>query len=297
MRVPTPGAFQQFYGRCAHPAWLMTPNGALLCANAALLAAAGREGEAAPALDGLFDAATQQRFANIAARLRDSRADETITAVLARQDGERPALTASLRAIEERGDVVALFAEARASASQSVDRAAYNALLDEHQRFKELLENTPDGFYVYRRHPDGSFEYPYFNSKFYEILGLQPEHIRADPHVVLSPAHEEDRERVKAEIQHGVETMSPIEIQHRINHVTRGVRTVLARSNTFCQDDVVVRVGCMRDITEQLALEERSAQARKELAHAHHRLTSITNAAPIGIYEFRLDPNGEAEAV
>ncbi|ARE40785.1 diguanylate cyclase/phosphodiesterase (GGDEF & EAL domains) with PAS/PAC sensor(s) [Rhodovulum sp. P5] len=173
---------------------------------------------------------------------------------------------------------------------------AGEALRIAHERLNTLNNNSATALFEYRISAEGEIDVPYFSDKLPEITGVSRAEIEADGAAFERHVHPDDFFGVHATLEKAGRDLTPVTFKHRLNHPTNGLRWVLASVTPSAQPDgAIVFYSSMLDITDQMSAEERAAQAGEELKRAHEQLNSVANVAPVGIYQFRLCPDGTGD--
>ncbi len=174
--------------------------------------------------------------------------------------------------------------------------AAADAVRKTNERFIKLTENAPGALFEHRRHPNGREEFHFVSSTLLDIMGVAMTDVRADAANMFARVPPEDRDKVRAAMARSAETQDRLEISHRVMHPEKGLRWVLIAVDTVAQPDGVrTGYGSVLDITERRATERRAVQATADLAHAHERLTYLTDGATVGLFETRMHSDGRME--
>ena len=174
--------------------------------------------------------------------------------------------------------------------------AAAVAVRKTNERFIKLTENAPGALFEHRRHPNGREEFHFVSSTLLDIMGVTLTDVRADAANMFARVPQEDRDKVRAAMARSAETQARVEFTHRVMHPEDGVRWVLVAFETVPQPDGgQAGYGSVVDITERRETENRAAQAVEDLAHAHERLTYLTDGATVGLFETRMRSDGGME--
>ncbi|HJQ26966.1 MAG TPA: PAS domain S-box protein [Blastocatellia bacterium] len=172
-----------------------------------------------------------------------------------RRDGEQRILYASGRAVfNEAGDFVRMVGTAQDVTEQ---RRAEEALLESEQRYRSLVELSPEAIAV---HCEGKFVY--MNSAGLNMFGAaSPDEIIGKP--VLGTVHPDYQEIVLARIrQNGEGKQSGLMQQRLIRLDGKPIEAEVTGIPTMYQSKPAVQI-VIRDITEQRRLEEQLRQSQK----------------------------------
>ncbi|QCJ47861.1 PAS domain-containing protein [Haloprofundus sp. MHR1] len=114
---------------------------------------------------------------------------------------------------------------------------------------------------------------------FAKTFGIDPEAAREGVPLdrYVSAIHEDDRDRVTAEIEEAVESCGEYESEYRVRNVDGEFRWVVARGHVECDDGTPVTFpGALTDITER-------KRAELELQRNKNQLESLFEVLPIGV--------------
>ncbi len=107
-----------------------------------------------------------------------------------------------------------------------------------------------------------------WSDQTYQILGLDPEHTKANLNAFLKKVHIDDRDRVNKIIQSAIDKKKPVEFFHRIIKPDKEERIVHSRVDMVCdsQNNPVRFIGTIHDLTDlrraQKALQESEEKFR-----------------------------------
>lgn len=152
----------------------------------------------------------------------------------------------------------------------------------------DITNNVPGAMYQLRIHPDGTNRFEFLSAGFEPLRGIDRETALQDAGKVWETVLEEDRPALDRAGQIAVRNLSPIQHDFRIKlpgGATRWLRTL--GSHRREADGSIVRSGHWSDITEQKRLEE-------QLLEAKQLLSDVTNGLPGVVYQYWLDPQGNA---
>jgi PAS domain S-box-containing protein len=161
------------------------------------------------------------------------------------------------RFVDENGSSVGLLGIA---VDVSEREASLEALRESERRFRELVENISEVFFLESANPRETL---YVSPGYTRIWGRSPAELEARPRAWLDAVHPEDRDRVEASL--GQENAGAFAHEYRIvrpDGETRWVRV----SNYPIRDEsgsVVRLAGVAADVTERRRLEEELTQTRK----------------------------------
>jgi PAS domain S-box-containing protein len=130
---------------------------------------------------------------------------------------------------------------------------------------------------------DVARDHVWWSDEMYRVYGLRPGHSEVTLGTFLERVHPEDRERVRAAVEHAMAAGEPFELDHRIVRPDGEVRTLHARGRTETDraGRVVRMSGTGQDVTAVRAAEETARSlaaaeaARAESDAGRHRLETI----------------------
>ncbi len=157
------------------------------------------------------------------------------------------------------------------------------ALRTERDRFHRMVSVAPGVIHSYTIRGDGSRSFVYASPTISEIYGFTAEQLRECGELAHQAIHPDDRERVKAHIEHAKQTMSEWHCEYRVCHPTKGIIWVEGHSTPARESDgSLVWHGFLTDITSRMSTQE--AMRRSE---EHLRLAMGT--ASMGTWELDLE--------
>lgn len=161
---------------------------------------------------------------------------------------------------------------------RAADRVASGGPADDPALLSEIVSRVPALVYQTGGKPDGSsIEVPFINARARELLGIEPEAIRANPMLLLEAIHPDDRPAYYEKALESMAARSPFSIELRVVSPAGEVRWLhvcsrprLLANGDFRYDGVAV------DITRQKAREEALLEAKEQLGHySHERLRDL----------------------
>jgi PAS domain S-box-containing protein len=143
------------------------------------------------------------------------------------------------------------------------------ALCQSEAKLQKLSANVPGMLYQLKLHPDGSQSFPYISFGCYQMYGLTPEEIQADPNLMVSMIHPLDRENYQQSTAISAETLQPWEYQGRIILASGKVKWLQASSRPELQaDGSIIWDGLVMDIS-------RLKQAEKDIQMAYAEMETL----------------------
>ena len=114
-----------------------------------------------------------------------------------------------------------------------------------------------------------------WSDQLHRIYGLEPGAFAGTAEAFVAFLHEDDRERVWAEVSHAVETLSPFAFEERVVRADGEVRTLLSQGRVIAGPDgrAAAAVGVCHDITER-------ATAQRALGISEQRMRAIIDNTP-----------------
>lgn len=171
-----------------------------------------------------------------------------------------------------------------------------DALRIAHERLNMLAENVPGALFELRRELNGHGWFPYFTQKFPDLLGVRAEDMDGNPATLLANVHEEDREKLAHRLDASRASLQLLELRMRVRDEHSATRWLHLWAAPFARPDgTMTWFGKVVDISDRLAVEAQAASTAAEVRRAHARLNSITDIAPVGLFEYRRAPDGQTE--
>lgn len=165
-----------------------------------------------------------------------------------------------------------------------------------HERLDTIAQNVPGALFELRREPDGKIWFPYFTRKFADLLGVPEELMAAGGMQVFCNIPPEDFADVSAEFTRSRESLTLLEARHRVRLPDGSLRWVNLWAAPFAEPGGAMRwFGKALDITERLEIEAMAAAVVEEVRQAHARIASILEIVPVGLFEYRLTPDGHSD--
>jgi PAS domain S-box-containing protein len=216
--------------------------------------------------------------------LRDDRGEVYATGGIAFDISEQIRLQEELKALNAR------LGQRVAERSAAADAAS--------RRIVEMTDHLPGIVFELLRSPDQKYRVEFVSQSMAEVMGLDPDAVRADFGVFLNALLPEDR-RVLATTLDRPQTKgeSLVHVTLRFRHGQTGELRCLFGSSTRVMrpDGSRLSRGFLADITEQKRLEEELATAREESDRAAQRLVEITNNLPGVVFELVRHADGQFE--
>ncbi|WP_181420888.1 sensor domain-containing protein [Rhodobacter viridis] len=165
-----------------------------------------------------------------------------------------------------------------------------------HERLNTIAQNVPGALFELRREADGRIGFPYFTRKFAELLGVPDSIMAAGGPPVFRNIPRADFEAVQNAFLASRQSLSLLEARHRVMDADGETRWVNLWASPSAQPDGAVHwFGKALDITDRLQIEAQVTAAAEEVRLAHARIASILDIVPVGLFEFRLHPDGRTD--
>jgi PAS domain S-box-containing protein len=150
------------------------------------------------------------------------------------------------------------------------------ALLDCKDKYRRLKANIPGMVYVFARHPDGSFSFPYVNEGSRQLFDIPPEDLMRDATLITRLIHPDDRERFEASVKRSAEMLlSNREIFRLIVHGEVRWYDFMSRPELQPNGDILYD-GIILEVTGRM-------KAMESLRESEQKLSNIISSSPIGI--------------
>jgi PAS domain S-box-containing protein len=156
------------------------------------------------------------------------------------------------------------------------------ALIESEEKYKELVTKIPDGVFVLRSKPDGSFLFEYVSPKMEVITQIKAQSILENPANAFLNFHPEDLPLLIQANADGIASKEPALIIGRLL-IKEKIKWVEISSNPeILADGDILWHGLISDITEQKI-------AEIELNNTHQKLEVLMDAIPDLLFEVGLD--------
>ncbi len=131
-----------------------------------------------------------------------------------------------------------------------------NELRRSENRYQTITTNVPGVVYQRVRHPDGRLSYPYISPGVRELYGLDPNAVMADPNVILSVLHPDEKQRFFASLDESAAKLTPWNLEFRVKTANGREKWVRGSSRVHrAKNGDIVWNGFMIDITKRRAAE------------------------------------------
>jgi len=165
-----------------------------------------------------------------------------------------------------------------------------------HERLHTIAENIPGALFEYRRERDGSVWFPYFTRKFADLLETSAEVLEKNGIAAFRNIPLADQVAIAKELDRSRRSLSVAEFRHRVLLHDGGIRWLNVWAAPFPQKDgAMTWFGKALDVTDSVEIEAKAAAATEKLRHAHIQLNLIADIAPVGLFEFRVSPDGRRQ--
>lgn len=147
---------------------------------------------------------------------------------------------------------------------QKLRLEAEKSLLESENRFRQLAENSDDGFWFEAIVPKRMVLFA--SPAMGRIWGTDCERLMENPHMRTEGIHPDDRSRVERAWKACVANRTPrFEVEYKVIQPDGTIRRVIENGTvTFGEDGAVIRMNVMvRDVTERLILERQNLNAQR----------------------------------
>lgn len=154
------------------------------------------------------------------------------------------------------------------------------------EKYRRLKENIPGMVYLFAKHPDGSYSFPYVNAVSRQLFNIDPDDLMRDSTLITSLIHPDDRERFEESVTQSAETLQPW--REELRHVVDGeVRwyDCMSRPELQTNGDILWD-GIILEITDR----KRAENALKQAKAFAEKLVESANAMIVV-----LDASGEIQ--
>ena len=151
-----------------------------------------------------------------------------------------------------------------------------NTLIDE--KYRRLVDSIPGMVFQFVLREDGSFALPFVSERIMQYAGILPEQVMAEPSLIFTPIHPEDREMIQQAISISARTLHDFSLEHRLIDVNGQLRwfRVESRPQRLSNGDVLWN-GVSIDIT-------RCKLAEESLRESEDQLKTLVQSAPDAIF-------------
>ena len=157
--------------------------------------------------------------------------------------------------------------ELREQVAELEKKRAEEALLESDDKYRRLAESIPGMVFQYVLHEDGSFDLPYVNERIMQYAGILPEAAMAEPSLLFTPIHHDDREMIQQAISISARTLHDFSVEHRLIDVNGQLRWFRVESmpQRLSNGDILWN-GVSIDITEHKQAEDALQKSKAYLA-------------------------------
>jgi diguanylate cyclase (GGDEF)-like protein len=137
-----------------------------------------------------------------------------------------------------------------------------------------LADHSPGGLFEFKRSSEGEQWLSYASRGLIDTLGVPPDVAVKDIGQVFSRLHREDAEAFATSIDEAYRSVAPWQHQFRVQHPTKGTLSILGVSHPVREEaGLVTWQGCLMDVTERVAEQERLEDARSTLEKQFRELS------------------------
>ncbi|HEU6454276.1 MAG TPA: EAL domain-containing protein [Roseateles sp.] len=160
----------------------------------------------------------------------------------------------------------------------TAQKAYQTEIRESHKLLSNLAEHVPGMIFQYQQFPDGSGHYPYISKGVQAIYGATPEQVNADPQIIVSRIHPDDRPAVMASIEYSMRTLELWSEEYRVVLPDGGVHWRSGNAQPERQPDgSTTWHGYVRDISDRRRSEERLQLASRVFESASEAIL-VTDA-------------------
>lgn len=141
-------------------------------------------------------------------------------------------------------------------------KQAERALRESEERYRRLAENAPDMIYRYRFHPERGFDY--VSSAAVGITGYLPGDYYRDPDLIFKLVHPDDRHLLEGVQNNGLGPGGP-SVLRWLRKDGATIWTEQRSVPLFDGDQLIAIEGVVRDITEQVQIQEEHKRIEQQL--------------------------------
>ena len=165
------------------------------------------------------------------------------------------------------------------------------------RRIVEMTDHLPGIVFELVRLPDMTYRVEFVSQSMAEVMGLDPDAVRADFGNFLQALLPEDRKVLGETLDRPQSAGELVHVTVRFRHGKTGELRWMFGSSTrqLRPDGSRLSRGFLADITDQKRLEDELAMAREASDRAAQRLVEITNNLPGVVFELVRHPTGQFE--
>ncbi len=155
---------------------------------------------------------------------------------------------------------------------------AEKTLQESNDRFRRLVDSIPGMIFQFVLREDGSFALPYVSERIMQYAGILPEQVMAEPSLIFTPIHPDDREMMQQAISISARTLHDFSVEHRLIDVDGQLRwfRVESRPQRLSNGDILWN-GVSIDITG-------CKLAEQSLRESEDQLKTLVQSAPDAIF-------------
>ena len=218
------------------------------------------QGQAVDSIFRLVDGQTGQPIANWADAVRRSTGAVHLAphTLLVAKDGRRiPVGDSGAPITHLDGSVEGLVIVFRDRTQEYATEAALREKLALQEQLAVIAGTAPGAIVAFRMRPDGTWCFPYASPQIADIYGLQPEELVDDATAVMTLAHPDDRESLRASLAESARSLQPWRHAWRVRNPHRGELWVEAYQAPAREPDgSTLWNGFLTDVTERKEAEE-----------------------------------------
>jgi PAS domain S-box-containing protein len=156
------------------------------------------------------------------------------------------------------------------------------------EKYRRLKENIPGMVYLFAKHPDGSYSFPYVNAASRGLFDIDPDDLMRDSTLITRLIHPDDRERFEESVKQSAETLRPWreELRHIVNGEVRWYdcmsRPEIQPNGDILWDGIILEITNRKQA--EYALKQAKAFAEKLVESANAMIVVLDNSDEIQLF-------------
>ncbi len=157
------------------------------------------------------------------------------------------------------------------------------ALVESQTRFHNLVANVPGMIFRFVLQPDQSIRFAFLSSGCHELLGLEPEAVEQNSHLLFDLVHPDDCPALVASMQYSAQQSDPWRWEGRFVVPSQPLKWLRGVARPSCQGNGdLVWDGVMTDITREKQAEEWLRLMESAITNANDAIV-ITESRPLDL--------------
>lgn len=184
------------------------------------------------------------------------------------RNGRLPRQALPVRKNDEIGQLTAAFNGLQEIIAAEEAKSAEHAA---NMRLRRIVSHVPGLVFQYRQLKDGSGYFPFASDASREIYGVAPEQLEQGSDIIRRMVHDDDRAHFFETLKTSTQTMTPWQVEYRINHPDGQIKWLLVNAvPEQSEDQSILWYGFVADITQlkSMEVELRQALADRKAANA-----------------------------